>query len=84
LPHGNRSRSARRYERDCGTYGFASWLDAGFAVIDGLFGGWSRCGVISAPLDKFNEASKPVGELAEANGRADSDIERSSVWGNPR
>ena len=34
------------------------------------------------PIDKFTEASKLVGELAEANGRKDSDIERSSVWEN--
>ena len=36
------------------------------------------------PIDKFIEASKLVGELAEANGRKDSDIERSSVWESPR
>ena len=36
------------------------------------------------PIDKFIEASKLVGELAEANGRKDSDIERSSVWESAR
>jgi alkanesulfonate monooxygenase SsuD/methylene tetrahydromethanopterin reductase-like flavin-dependent oxidoreductase (luciferase family) len=36
------------------------------------------------PVDKFTEASKLVGELAEANGRNDSDIERSSVWENAK
>jgi hypothetical protein len=36
------------------------------------------------PVDKFTEASKLVGELAEANGRKDSDIERSSVWENAK
>jgi probable F420-dependent oxidoreductase len=34
------------------------------------------------PVDKLIEASRLVGELAEANGRKDSDIERSSVWEN--
>jgi probable F420-dependent oxidoreductase len=34
------------------------------------------------PIDKFKEASKLVAELAEANGRKDSDVERSSVWEN--
>ena len=34
------------------------------------------------PVDKFVEASKLVDELAEANGREGSDIERSSVWEN--
>ena len=34
------------------------------------------------PIDKFKRASKLVGELATANGRKDSDIERSSVWEN--
>jgi probable F420-dependent oxidoreductase len=34
------------------------------------------------PIDEFIEASKLVGELAEANGRKDSDIERSSGWEN--
>ena len=32
------------------------------------------------PIDQFNRASKIVGEHATANGRHDSDIERSSVW----
>ena len=35
------------------------------------------------PIDQFNRASKLVGELATANGRNDSDIERSSVWETP-
>jgi probable F420-dependent oxidoreductase len=34
------------------------------------------------PIDQFILASKTVGELATANGRDDSDIERSSVWEN--
>jgi len=34
------------------------------------------------PIDEFTKASKVVGELAQANGRQDSDIERSSVWEN--
>ncbi|WP_029118020.1 LLM class F420-dependent oxidoreductase [Mycobacterium sp. URHB0044] len=34
------------------------------------------------PADDFRRASAVVGELAEANGRKDGDIERSSVWEN--
>jgi len=34
------------------------------------------------PVDAFTEASALVGELAQANGRDDADIERSSVWEN--
>ncbi len=36
------------------------------------------------PIDQFTRASKLVEELAEANGRSGSDIERSSVWENAR
>jgi len=36
------------------------------------------------PLDQFARASKIVGELARANGRNDSDIERSTLWENPQ
>ena len=32
------------------------------------------------PVDEFRQASGVLRELAEANGRKDSDIERSSVW----
>jgi probable F420-dependent oxidoreductase len=32
------------------------------------------------PVERFREASDVVRELAEANGRKDSDVERSSVW----
>lgn len=35
-------------------------------------------------IDAFTTASKLVGELAQANGREDSDIERSSVWESER
>ncbi len=34
------------------------------------------------PVDAFTKASALVGELAQANGRDDADIERSSVWEN--
>jgi probable F420-dependent oxidoreductase len=36
------------------------------------------------PLDQFARASKIVGELARANGRNDSDIERSTLWEDPQ
>ncbi|AQT82604.1 LLM class F420-dependent oxidoreductase [Mycolicibacterium litorale] len=36
------------------------------------------------PLDSYREASARVGELAAGFGRADSDIERSTLWTDPQ